>query len=358
MLSYEYIQFLNEKVMQYLPHPYVVVGDKINFRCMICGDSKKSSTKKRGWFYKNTASFYCFNCSTALSGIKFLKLLSGSDYDEIHREYVNLFLKSGLDNSLSSTIWTPGSADDEPSVFNLKPVLDSNMKKPLTTKAKEYLASRRVLDAPFLKEPLYSIVSKDGKEEYILIPWKVNGIDAYYQVNDFLKLKTMKYMFPKGKKKLLYGLDNIDPNYKRIFAFEGVYDSLFVKNGIATGTKAVTDYQMRLIKERWPHHEVVIAFDNDLPGFASTKKMIEDGRASKFFVWFDGKTQEKDINERVLSKGNLRMFSSPRQLNKMVYDSLQMKLWMLSNGKWQDERRNKKSVSIVPSNQLFTIPPM
>ena len=45
-------------------------------------------------------------------------------------------------------------------------MLDSNMKKPLTSKAKEYLASRRVLDAPFLKEPLYSIVSKDGKEEY------------------------------------------------------------------------------------------------------------------------------------------------------------------------------------------------
>ena len=30
------------------------------------------------------------------------------------------------------------------------------------------------------------------------------------------------------------------------------------------------------------------------------------------------------------------MFSNPRQLDKMVYDSLQMKLWMLSNGKWQD----------------------
>ena len=254
MLSYEYIQFLNDKIVQYLPQPNVQVGDKINFRCPVCGDSKKSSTKKRGWFYKNTASFYCFNCSTALSGIKFLKLLSGSDYDAIHREYVNLFLKSGLDNSLSSTIWTPNSADDEPSVFNLKPVLDSNMKKPLTTKAKEYLASRRVLDAPFLKEPLYSIVSKDGKEEYILIPWKVNGVDAYYQVNDFLKLKAMKYMFPKGKKKLLYGLDNIDPNYKRIFAFEGVYDSLFVKNGIAVGTKAITDYQLKLVKERFPHH--------------------------------------------------------------------------------------------------------
>lgn len=357
MLSYEYIQFLNEKIVQYLPQPNVQVGDKINFRCCICGDSKKSSTKKRGWYYLKNASYYCFNCGTSMSGIRLLKLLSGSDYEAIHREYINLFLKSGLDSSLSSTVWIPNS-DDEPSVFNLKPALDASMKKPLTSKAKEYLDSRKVLDAPFLKEPLYSVISKDGKEEYILIPWKVNGIDAYYQVNDFLKFKTMKYMFPKGKKKLLYGLDNIDPNYKKIFAFEGVYDSIFVKNGIATGTKSVTEYQMKLIKERWPHHEVVIAFDNDMPGFSAIKKMIEDGKASKFFVWFDGKTQEKDINERILAKGNIKMFSNPKQLDKMIYDSLQMKIWLISNGKWQDERKNKKGVAVSSNSQLFTIPPM
>ena len=322
MLSYEYIEFLREKILQYLPQPNVRVGDKINCRCFICGDSKKSATKKRGWIYLNKdCSYYCFNCGTSLTGIKLLKALSGSDYDAIHREYVNLFLKSGLDHSLSSTLWTP-NANDEPSVFNLKPILDPSMKKPLTDKAIEYLKNRHVLDAPFLKEPLYSIVSKNGKEEYILIPWRVNGIDAYYQVNDFLRLKQMKYIFPKGKKKLIYGLDNIDPSYNKIFAFEGVYDSLFVKNGIATGTKAVTDYQMKLIKERWPHHEVVVAFDNDLPGFSSTKKMIEQGKASKFFVWFDNKTQEKDINERVLAKNNVKMFVDSKRLDKMVYDSL------------------------------------
>ena len=53
MLSYEYIQFLNEKIVQYLPQPNIQVGDKINFRCPICGDSKKSLTKKRGWVYPN-----------------------------------------------------------------------------------------------------------------------------------------------------------------------------------------------------------------------------------------------------------------------------------------------------------------
>lgn len=355
MLSYEYIQFLNEKIIQYLPQPNVRVGDKINFRCPCCGDSKKSTTKKRGWWYMRSASFFCFNCGASMPGIKFLKMLSGADYGTIHREYVNLFLKSGLDSSLSSAIWTPNDTD-EPSVFNLKSILDPAMKKPLTEQAKAYLAKRRVFDAPFFKEPLYSLLSKDQKEEYILIPWKVNGIDAYYQVNDFLKLKSMKYMFPKGKKKLIYGLDNVDPSYKKIFAFEGVYDSLFVKNGIATGTKAITDYQMRLIKERWPHHEVVVAFDNDLPGFSSTKKMIESGRASKFFVWFDSKTKEKDINEKVIAEGNTKLFVSPKKLDTMVYDQLQMKLWMLSNGKWQDEKKAKPFLaSIDGKKQAFLL---
>ena len=358
MLSFEYIQFLRDKILQYLPQPNVRVGDKINCRCFICGDSKKSATKKRGWIYLNKdCSYYCFNCGASLSGIKLLKILSGSDYEAIHREYVNLFLKSGFDGSLSSTTWMP-SPSDEPSVFNLKPALDASMKKPLTEKAKEYLRSRRVLDAPFLKEPLYSAVSKDGLEEYILIPWRVNGVDAYYQLNDFLKLKQMKYMFPKGKKKLLYGLDNVDPSYNKIFAFEGVYDSLFVKNGIATGTKSLTDYQLKLIKERWPHHEVVAAFDNDTPGLAATKKMIETGKASKFFVWFDGKTREKDINERVLATGNIKMFASPKVLDTMVCDSLQMKLWMASRGKWQDEKKVKKCTAAVNTSSLFSIPPM
>ena len=346
MLSYEFIQFLDEKILQYLPQPYVKVGDKINFRCIFCGDSKKSAIKKRGWVYLKNASVYCFNCGMSMSGIKFLQLLSGSDYEDIHREYVRLFLKSGLDSSLSANAWQP-NADDEPSIFNLKNAIDSSMKKPLTDKAKAYLDSRRVLQAPFLKEPLYSIYSEPKRDqEYILIPWKLNGVDAYYQVNDFLKLKSMKYMFPKGKKKLLYGLDNVDPSYSKIFAFEGVYDSLFVKNGIATGTKSITDYQMKLIRERWPHHEVVVSFDNDQAGFSSMKKLIETNKASKFFVWFDQNTKEKDINEYVISKNNLNAFADTKTLDNMIYDSLQMKLWMISNKKWKDENRSlQKEVS-------------
>jgi hypothetical protein len=177
-----------------------------------------------------------------------------------------------------------------------------------------------------------------------LIPWKINGVDAYYQVNDFLKITSMKYMFPKGKKKLIYGLDNIDPSYNKIFAFEGVYDSVFVKNGIATGTKAITDFQMKLIKDRWPYHEICIAFDNDAPGFASTMKMVESEKASKFFAWFKDGAQEKDINERILVLNEINAFSNEKYLDSLVFDKLQMKLWMINNGKWKKERKSKNDL--------------
>ena len=340
MHSYEYQQFLLEKILQYLPQPYVRVGDKINLRCPFCGDSKKSATKKRGWVYMQNASYYCFNCGVSMSGIKLVQALSGTDYEVIHHEYVRLFLKSGHDSSLSAAIWKP-NADDEPSVFNVKRLLNPELKKPLSQKAIAYLKGRKVLEAPFLKEPLFSTYAKDGQEEFILIPWKLNGIDAYYQVNDFLKIRPMKYMFPKNAKKLLYGLDNVDPSYKKLFVFEGVYDSLFVKNGIASGTKSLTDYQRRLIKERWPHHEICIAFDNDAPGFAATMKMIEKNAADKFFMWFNASTQQKDINDYILSTGKVNAFVDESVLDSMVYDKLQMKLWMIQNGKWKGESKSK-----------------
>ena len=140
-----------------MPSGYVRVGDKINMRCPLCGDSKKSATKKRGWWYNKSGSYYCFNCSTGMSGINFLKAISGSSYEEIRKEYTRLFLKSGLSTSLSSTWQKP---DDEPSLFEMKSVIKPEWKNPLSEKATEYLNNRKVLDAPFLQEPLFSTYAK------------------------------------------------------------------------------------------------------------------------------------------------------------------------------------------------------
>lgn len=276
------------------------------------------------------ASFYCFNCSTGMSGIKFLEYISGSSYSEIRKQYLKLYLKAGKSLSLSASYDIP---NEEPSIFQLQQLVKPEWKKPLSAKAKEYLANRKVIEAPFLKEDLYSCYTKRG-EEYILIPWRLNGIDAYFQLNDFQKLHSLKYIFPKDKKKLIYGLDNIDISWPYVIVFEGVYDSLFVKNGIATGTKSITDYQLKLIKERFPKHQIVISFDNDNAGIESMVKLLKNGSDFKYFKWFSSDTTQKDINEYILSKHDTNAFTDSTTLEKMIVDKLLMKMFLIQNGKW------------------------
>lgn len=348
MLTYEHIEFLRENILNYLPRPYVNVGGRYNFRCPFCGDSKKSATKKRGWWYAaSDCSFYCFNCGTAFTGLKFLEALAGpSAFEDLKRQYLRLFLKSGLGNALSVDFGLKREDGNsaEPNIFNFKRELDPEWKKPLSEKARQYLEQRLVLDAPFLKEPIYSTYNTATNDEYILIPWKINGVDAYWQTNDFQKLGSMKYIFPKDKKKLIYGIDNVDPSYKKIIVFEGVYDSLFVKNGVASGTKAITEWQMKILKQRWPSHEIVVSFDNDVSGIASMIKLINrDDVDVKFFRWFTKDTKQKDINELVLARKNPDIFKDPKRIDRMIFGKLEMKMWLVLNGLWKKEPLKKSS---------------
>lgn len=330
--SYEYLSFLREKILLYLPHNFINIGGKYKGRCPFCGDSKKSASKKRGyWYADNDCSYYCFNCGVSMPGIKLLEALSGQEYDELKREYVRLFLKSNLHCSLSATFVKP---DDEPDLFGLKPAVKPEWKKPLTERAKKYLEDRMVTKAPFLREPIYSTAGSDGRE-YILIPWIANGVEAYYQLNDFLKNGPIKYIFPKDMKKLVYGLDNVDIRWPYVIVFEGVYDSLFVKNAVAVGTKSITDYQLKTIRERYPNHRICVSFDNDVSGLVSMQKMIEKGLDFRFFKWFEDGTKAKDVNEAVLLSGDAGQFSDQAALEKMIMSPLQMKLWMAVNGKWR-----------------------
>jgi hypothetical protein len=321
--SYDYIQFINEKVMEYLPADRVRVGDKLNFRCPLCGDSHKSLTKKRGFYYLKNASFFCFNCSTGMTGLKLLQTLSGKDYAEIKTEYAKEFAKGGF----SRKAFFPEEKADGFDLMHIKPALDPSWKLPLSEDAKAYLAGRMVDRAPFLREDFFSYKGRRG--DYILIPWVVNGVDAYYQLNDYKKLGSLKYVFPKDSSKLVYGLDNVDLSWPYVIVFEGVYDSLFVKNAVAVGTKSLSERQEKLIRERYPNHRICLSFDNDKPGLDATAKAVERGGDYLFFRWFDDATRAKDVNEAVLAAGDPSMFSDAKSLEKSIFTPLQTKLWLI-----------------------------
>lgn len=334
-MNIELKDWVNEQILPYLPSDRIRQGDKILFRCPICGDSRKNSLKKRGYYYTKTASYHCFNCDVSLTGMKLLQFLSGEEYDDIKSKFFKTIFDGKHYNSLSSYGSSPKEGPKKDNIFNLKPVLKPEHKQPLSEKAREYLKNRMVLDAPFLHEQIYSYTTKKGSE-FILLPWRLNGIDAYFQLNDFLKLSTsgLKYIFPKNQDKLIYGLDNIDISFPYLICFEGVYDSLFIPNGIAIGGKNLTTLQQSILKKRFPNHRIVMALDNDKPGLKATANtLIKNSNAmTLYFKWFESNTTEKDINDYVKSKQNVNIFCDKKKVESMIVDSITMKMWLSKNG--------------------------
>ena len=328
MLS-DYQSYINEKVLEYLPTDRMKAGDSIAIRCPFCGDSKKSSLKKRGYYTPSKGLYHCFNCDVSMSAMKLLEALSGNDYESIRKEYLKLRSRNAGRGTTESKVVLDEDSELKMSDPNhLESRIPAEWKHPLTEVAKKYLDGRMVSSAPFLKEPLYTAYDSK-KREYILIPWRINGVDCYYQYNDFLKNNPdgMKYVFPSKLTKAVYGLDNIDLAFPYIICFEGVYDSLFVKNGICIGGKSLTDFQQQLISMRYPRHKIVIAFDNDKAGMDATRRMIErTGSRYKYFKWFGNDETAKDINDYVKKVGNPNVFADRKTIEKGIMSSLEMKL--------------------------------
>ena len=324
-------EWINEKILEYIPRDRVVQGDKIMFRCPICGDSKRNSLKKRGYYYTKTASYHCFNCEANLGGMKFLEVLSGEDYASLREEYFRMTFDGKHFNSVSGS--STGGRKRASGIFSFKSVIKPEWKKPLSDKAREYLSGRKVLSAPFLKEDLFSYYTKKG-DEFILIPWKIDGTECYFQLNDFQKLGKMgiKYIFPKNSDKLVYGLDNIDISFPYVICFEGVYDSLFVKNGVAIGGKSLTSSQEELIRKRFPRHRIAISFDNDLPGLEAMYRSVSSDGRFWYFKWFADNEKAKDVNDYILETGNVNAFSNPVTVASRIMDKLPMKLWLSRSG--------------------------
>ena len=322
----DYIQFVNDKLMEYLPTDRVRSGDSIVFRCPFCGDSRKSSIKKRGYYTPSKCLYHCFNCETSMSGLKLLEQLSGSDFDRIKLEYGRAKIRSSV--SSRPKVLTPASAVSKLSdLVGLVPRIREDWKLPLSQAATEYLDHRKVLSAPFLRDRLYSCQGRGGLE-YILIPWKLNGVECYYQFNDFQRHNAdgRKYIFPSKLQKVVFGLDNIDVSFPYVICFEGVYDSVFVKNGVCIGGKSLTPLQEQIISLRYPRHRIVLAFDNDAPGREATRRAIErTGGKFKYFKWYSEHEPAKDINDYVLETGDVSAFANPAVVEGMVVSPIVMR---------------------------------
>ena len=298
-----------EKFKQVKPNLY-------NFRCPICGDSKKNKSKTRGYLYniKADINFRWHNCGASMTFSNFLKELD----PVIHKQYVFERFKT---NSTGR-----GTVVEEPTFKFKPPKFKKKIKLPLCSevqRGREYLESRRLDPEKFywaedFTEFVNSIKPTFGsnvpKEPRIIIPLYYNkdliGVQGRSVNPSPVKYITTIFYDDSPK---IYGLDSIrreDP----VFVTEGPFDSTFIRNSIAM---CGADGDVR----KWGVSNPVWVYDNE----PRSKEIVQRisttiDRGDKVVIW-PNNIYEKDINDMVLSGHNVQSI-----VESNIYDGLEANL--------------------------------
>ena len=281
---------------------------RINFRCPICGDSKKKRSMARGWLLErdNKLTFYCNNCGASQGFPWFLK---GQD-QQMYNDYVAEKFVNRANNSVSAT---PGDEQWKASA----PVFKKKYVDPLTKikkvsalkfdhPAKRYIQERkiptqhhyRLYYAQKFQAWINEIVPNKfpniiKDEPRLVIPFidedgKCFGVSAR-SFDPNTSLRYIIIMFEEKPK--IFGLDTVDMT-QPYYIVEGAIDSMFLSNAIAMNGAEVNSNSA--------NQNAVYVFDAEPRNkeiHARMEKVIKNGY--KICIW-PTDVPAKDINDMYL----------------------------------------------------------
>jgi len=273
-----------------------VKSNLYNFRCPICGDSKRNKNKTRGYLYsvKANTNFKCHNCGTSMSFNNFLKELDPA----VHKQYTLEKFKEGHTGRNFVT--------EEPKFNFQPPKFKPSLNLPKASEnadANDYLVRRKLNPYKFyyadkfkswtnsLKE-VFDDTSKD--EPRIIIPLFYQDTLVGFQGRALgpSKIKYITVMLNDDAPKI-YGLDELEKN-KTVYVTEGPFDSTFIRNACAMcGADADIG--------NWGISNPVWIYDNEPRNTEITARISRTiDKGDRVVIW-PTTIKEKDINEMVLS---------------------------------------------------------
>ena len=302
--------------------------DTYIFRCPICGDSKKSSSKKRGYLYSTNdgAFFKCYNGCDSMSLYSFLARLS----IDLARQYMSETFGASakpksddFDGEVFKTGRKMVQVVDEPEKAKRpkrKSILDSMlMVQDLGAghRVREYVESRKIpadvelYFAPNLNEVMKLIDAYKERlfsTDYQALMFPMRGIDGtlnYLQgrilfSNDKRRYATLE--LEEGGPKF-WGLDRADFT-KPVYLFEGPIDAMMVDNGVAWAGGNLRAGAKYL--EAFCQAGLILVYDRDFVEndqiFVDLFKSVrQDGRS---VVIYDKEfTKFKDVNDAAVKGG-------------------------------------------------------
>ena len=273
-----------------------VKSNLYNFRCPICGDSKKNKSKTRGYLYavKANTNFKCHNCGASMSLNNFLKQVDPA----VHKQYVLEKFKEGHTGRNFVT--------EEPDFKFEAPKFKKKLKLPKASEDPRpagYLTARKLNPdhfyyakhfKKFVNSLKQTFDDEKHDEERIIIP-------LYYEKNLIglqgrsIKPNPVKYitvMLDDDAPKI-YGLDNIRRDAP-VYITEGPFDSTFIRNAIAMcGADANVD--------RWGISNRVWIYDNEPRNREIVNRISKTIDSGDSVVIFPSSMDEKDINDMVIA---------------------------------------------------------
>ena len=273
-----------------------VKSNLYNFRCPICGDSKKNKNKTRGYIYsvKTNTNFKCHNCGASMSFSNFLKHVDAPT----HKQYSLEKFKEGH-TGRNFVVEEPDFKFEAPK-FKKSLSIPKAFENP---KSNGYLTARKLDSSKFyyakkFKKFVNTIKSTfdDTRydEERIIIPiyYEKNLIGLQGRSIDPNPVKYITVMFDDNAPKI-YGLDDVEKS-EAVYVTEGPFDSTFIRNAIAMcGADADVS--------RWGINNPVWIYDNEPRNREIVNRIDRTIDKGDSVVIFPSSIDEKDINDMVIA---------------------------------------------------------
>ena len=293
-----------------------VKNNLFNFRCPICGDSKKNKSKTRGYFYtiKADVNFRCHNCGASMTFSNFLKEID----TVLHKQYVFERFKQGS-TGRGSVVEEP-KFNFQPPEFKEKidlPKADSN------ERAKKYLERRKLNPSDFYYTDKFKAWTNSHKKTFdnvyydeprIIIPLFYKKSWIGFQGRSLVpnSVKYITVIFNEQSPKI-YGLDNIRRDAP-VFVTEGPFDSTFIRNSIAM---CGADGDVG----KWGVSTPVWVYDNEPRSKEITSRISNNITNGESVVIWPNQIKEKDINDMVLAGHDVQSI-----VESNIYNGLEAKL--------------------------------
>jgi len=285
-----------------------------NFSCPLCGDSKKNTSKARGYVFSkgNSLIYGCHNCGASTSVGNLISHVDPS----IHKEYVLEKFKAGetgrpVRRKPKIDIPPPRFGKlEKQKVFEHAEFCD---KLPEGHFCLTYLQKRkipkehysRLLFTSHYKQFVDTLIPNHGKQlvddARLIIPFydeydNLIAVSGRALENSDKTLRYITIRTDDNENKLIYGLDRVDLS-KPVKVVEGPIDSLFLDNCVASG-----DANLTLAAKSINTAKKILIFDNE-PRNKEIVKMMQDAIKSNHdvVIWPNILTGSKDINEIFLS---------------------------------------------------------